>query len=76
MLTTPAMNFTQTTFHGTKPKSFQNAALSCGMPLPAASGQKELRSQPTVREAAVITRKLPMRNVVNDLCDRATMPRW
>jgi len=76
MLTMPATNFTQTTFQGTNPKSFQNAALSCGMPLPAASGQKELSSQPTMSEVERITPRLPSRNVVYDSCESLTRPRW
>ena len=50
MLRTPAANFTQATRQGTVPNSFQNASLSWGMPLPAASRQKELSSQPTSSE--------------------------
>ena len=37
MLSTPATNFTHTTLQGTTPKSFQNASLSWGIPLPDAS---------------------------------------
>ena len=67
MLTTPAMNFTQATRTGTRPKSFQKASLSCGMPLPAASRQNELNSQPTSNDETVMTTKLPTRKVVMDL---------
>lgn len=60
------MNFTYATRHGTKPKSFQKASLSCGMPLPTASTQNEFNSQPTNNDETVMTTKLPMRKVVRD----------
>ncbi len=45
MLKALAMNFTQASPAGVWPKSFQKASLSCGTPLPAASGA-ECRQQP------------------------------
>ena len=45
------------------------------MPLPAASRQKELSSQPTSNEEVTITAKLPIRNVVIDWCESRTSPR-
>ena len=75
MLSMPATNFTQATRHGTVPKSFQNASLSWGMPLPAASRQNEFSSQPTSNEEATMTAKLPTRKVVVDWCDSCTSPK-
>ena len=76
MLRMPAVNFTQATRQGTVPNSFQNASLSCGMPLPAASGQNEFSSQPTSNDELTITAKLPIRKVVNDWRESCTNPRW
>ena len=75
MLRMPATNFTQATRQGTVPNSFQNASLSWGMPLPAASRQKEFSSQPTSNEEQTMTAKLPIRNVVIDWCESWTNPR-
>ena len=57
------------------PNSFQNASLSWGMPLPAASRQKELSSQPTSNEEVTMTAKLPIRKVVIDWCESRTSPK-
>ena len=71
---TPAMNFTHSTRKGTKPKFFQNAAFNCGIPLPAASGQKELSSQPEMSEVPKIKIRLLHRNVLVEQCDNRTTP--
>ena len=75
MLRMPAANLTQATRQGTVPNSFQNASLSWGMPLPAASRQKELSSQPTSNEEVTMTAKLPMRKVVIDWWESRTSPK-
>ena len=74
MLTMPATNFTQATRHGTVPKSFQKASLSCGMPLPAASRQKEFNSQPISRDETTMIARLPMRKVDVDCWDSLPSP--
>jgi hypothetical protein len=74
MLSTPATYFTHTTRHGTYPKSFQNAAFSCGIPLPDASGAYLLNSHPTANDVATITARLPNRKTSVDPCDRRTIP--
>ena len=74
MLTIPATNFTQATRHGTVPKSFQKASLSCGMPLPAASRQKEFNNQPISRDETTIIARLPMRKVDVDCWDSLPSP--
>ena len=74
MLRMPATNFTQATRHGTKPKSFQNASLSCGMPLPAASRQNEFSSQPISKEEMTMIARLPIRKVDIDWWESPTSP--
>jgi len=73
MLTIPATNFTQATRHGTVPKSFQKASLSCGMPLPAASRQKSSTTSHQQDETTIIAR-LPMRKVDVDCWDSLPSP--
>jgi hypothetical protein len=62
MLNTPAINLTHVIRQGTVPKSFQNLSLSCGMPLPDASGQKEFNRNPTANEVTTIIANVPARN--------------
>jgi hypothetical protein len=64
MLNTPAKNLTHTTRQGTTPKSFQNTSLSCGMPLPEASRQKEFNKYPTSKDVEAMTAKLPARKTL------------
>ncbi len=66
MLTTPATNFTHATRHGTVPKSFQNASFNCGIPLPAAAGQKAVSNTPTASDETSIIARLPRANVSFD----------
>ena len=73
-LTLPATNLTQATRQGTAPKSFQKASLICGMPLPAASGQKTFNRTPTTSDDTTTMAKLPKANVVMDCLDRAVSP--
>ena len=68
------INFTHSTRNGTKPKFFQNAAFNWGIPLPAASVQKELSSHPETSEVPRINPRLVHRKVVNEQCDSRTMP--
>lgn len=68
------MNFTQTTRHGMTPKSRQKASLTCGMPLPAASVQKRVSSQPAMPEVMPMSRKLPTRKRGSDWWARRSMP--
>jgi len=62
----PARNFTHATRHGVKPKSFQKASFSCGMPLPVASAQTELNSQPTSSDDPTRMPRLPNRKMIFD----------
>jgi len=63
-LSTPAMNLTRTGRQCTYPTSFQYAALSWGIPLPAASGSILESSRPTASDVPMMTQKLAvMKNV-------------
>jgi hypothetical protein len=66
MLTTPAINLIHAIRRGTYPNSFQKASFTCGIPLPAASGQKEFKSQPASSDEATITAKL-----IHAKCEKA-----
>jgi hypothetical protein len=70
----PATNFTQATRHGTVPKSFQKASLSCGMLLPTASRQNEFNSQPISSDETTTIARLPMRKVDVDWWDSPANP--
>ncbi len=52
------MNFIAATRRGACPNSFQNWSFTCGIPLPAASGQNALSNQPTRSEVTTTTAKL------------------
>ena len=55
MLTAPAKNFTNAIRGADAPNSFQNRSFTCGIPLPAASGQNENIIHPAISDATTIT---------------------
>src|SRR5262249_13386550 len=72
--TAPARNFTQSTRNRTEPKTFQKAALSGGMPLPAASVQNEFSNQPDNRDVPRTSTRLLHRKVDSGYWDRRRSP--
>ncbi|OPZ34066.1 MAG: hypothetical protein BWY99_02678 [Synergistetes bacterium ADurb.BinA166] len=57
-----------------KPRSFQKAVLSWGMPLPDESGLSFQSSSPTIRQETVTMARLAGMNTGRGIRDRRTMP--